>query len=73
MCEEKKQKVLGYAGKKGEEIKIVFLDGKSIKGKLLGAFTYEIVLEVEIDGEPSELSIFKHAIKYVISNPLNDI
>ncbi len=70
MNEVKNKKPLGYANKKGEEVKIVFMDGKSIKGKLLGAFTYEIILEVETDGKPAEVSIFKHAVKYVISEPV---
>lgn len=43
-----------------------FKDGKSLKGKLLKAFTYEIMLEVEVQGEIKEVTIFKGAIKYIV-------
>ncbi|WP_436884054.1 hypothetical protein [Mammaliicoccus sciuri] len=58
--EEKKK--YGFYHRKGENLKIVFKDGKAIKGKLLFTPPYEIIIETE-DGR--ELTIFKHAVKYV--------
>lgn len=56
----------GYRHRLGEEIKVHFKDGKSLKGKLLKAFTYEIMLEIEVQGEIKEVTIFKGAIKYIV-------
>ncbi|MEX6015305.1 hypothetical protein [Mammaliicoccus sciuri] len=58
--EEKKK--YGFYHHKGETLKIVFKDGKAIKGKLLFTPPYEVIIETE-DGR--EITIFKHAIKYV--------
>ncbi|ONK24682.1 hypothetical protein BLX87_03965 [Bacillus sp. VT-16-64] len=68
MTEQQKsiRKRYGYAHRIGEEIAIYFLDGKVLKGKLLKAFTYEIILEVEREGKPVEVTVFKGAIKYII-------
>lgn len=56
----------GYIHKIGEEISIYFLDGKVLRGKLLKAFTYEIILEIEREGKAIEVTVFKGAIKYII-------
>ncbi|KKB33718.1 hypothetical protein QY95_00037 [Bacillus thermotolerans] len=45
---------------------VYFLDGKVLRGKLLKAFTYEIMLEVERDGKQVEVTVFKGAVKYII-------
>lgn len=70
MTEQKEQQVTkrryGYVHRIGEEIAVYFLDGKVLRGKLLKAFTYEIMLEVERDGKPVEVTVFKGAVKYII-------
>lgn len=57
-----KEKKYGFYHHKGEKVKVVFKDGKSVTGKLLSVPMFEVILETE-DGK--ELTIFKHAIKYV--------
>lgn len=54
---------LPYKFKKGQEVKIAFLDGKSITGTINQISRYHIVLE----GKDELITVFKHAIKYVIS------
>lgn len=56
------KKKLGFYHRKGEKIKIVFTDGKAVTGKYLLGAKYEIYIETD-DGK--ELTIFKHAVKYV--------
>lgn len=59
---EENKRIYGYTNRVGEEIKVAFMDGKALTGKLLLAGKYEIFLDV--DGK--EVSVFKHAIKYII-------
>jgi len=59
---EENKRIYGYMNNLNEEVKVAFIDGKVIKGKLLFVGKYEIYLEVE----DKEVSIFKHAIKYII-------
>lgn len=67
MTEQKEPKRrYGYMHRIGEELSVYFLDGKVLRGKLLKAFTYEIMLEVERDGKPIEVTVFKGAVKYII-------
>ncbi|PKD97445.1 hypothetical protein [Macrococcoides caseolyticum] len=58
---EEKRKY-GFYHHKGKNIKIIFKDGKAITGKLLFTPPYDIIIEKE-DGR--EITIFKHAVKYV--------
>jgi len=59
-----KKKKYGFYYHKGETLKIVFNDVKSIKGKLLFKPPYKVITETE-DGR--EIRIFKHAIRpYII-------
>lgn len=60
------KKKYGYAYRKGEEIKVYFLDGKALKGKLLKVYQYEIILEVDIQGELKEVTVLKGAVKYIV-------
>lgn len=46
----------------GEEVLIVFLDGKAVQGVLIGYDTYTLFLKRE-DG--LEVAVFKHAVKYM--------
>ena len=46
----------------GSEVLIVFLDGKAVQGILTGHDTFNLFLQRE-DG--LEVSVFKHAIKYM--------
>ncbi len=64
MSEEKRK--YGYIHRIGEEISVYFLDGKVLRGKLLKVFTYEIILEVDREDKPVEVTVFKGAIKYII-------
>lgn len=63
------QKNYGYKNKIGKEIKIAFLDGKILSGKLIAIQKYEIIIEAKVkkdDSEPrEEVSVFKHSIKYI--------
>ncbi|QCS53513.1 RNA chaperone Hfq [Priestia flexa] len=54
-----------YKFRKGQEVKIVFLDGKSIIGIVNQFSSYHIVLELE--GKDDFVTVFKHAIKYILS------
>lgn len=66
MTEKEQKRKYGYIHKLGEEIAVYFLEGKVLKGKLLKVFTYELILEVEKEGNPIEVTVFKGAIKYII-------
>lgn len=59
---EETKKKFGFYHRKGEKIKVVFLDGKAVTGTYLFSAKYEIYIETE-DGR--EITIFKHAMKYV--------
>ncbi|KAA1035784.1 hypothetical protein ERX35_011050 [Macrococcus equipercicus] len=59
--EETKRK-FGFYHRKGEKIKVVFLDGKAVTGTYLFGAKYEIYIKTD---EGKELTIFKHAMKYV--------
>ncbi|MED4407109.1 RNA chaperone Hfq, partial [Heyndrickxia coagulans] len=48
-----------------KQVKIVFLDNKSITGIVNQFSRYHIVLEVE--GKDEIITVFKHAIKYILS------
>lgn len=56
------KRIYGYMNQLGKEVKVAFKDGKAMRDTLLFAGKYEIYLEV--DGR--EVTIFKHAIKYII-------
>jgi sRNA-binding regulator protein Hfq len=45
---------------------VYFLDGKTLKGKLLKVFQYEIILEVVKSDEVFEVTVFKGAVKYIV-------
>ncbi|OJG49992.1 hypothetical protein RV03_GL003102 [Enterococcus gallinarum] len=49
--------------KKGQKIKIAFLDGKVMVGTLIQLTKYELVLEAE--GKERPIVVFKHAVKYL--------
>lgn len=66
MAEQEAKRKYGYIHKIGEELTVHFLDGKVLRGKLLKAFTYEIMLEVEREGKVMEVTVFKGAVKYII-------
>lgn len=53
-----------YNQKKGEIIKIVFLDGKTMKGKLLHASPLELYVEV-YDTKVKNVLVYKHGVKYI--------
>jgi sRNA-binding regulator protein Hfq len=50
----------------GQEVFLVFLDGKAVQGVLTGFDTYTLFLQRE-DG--LEVAVFKHAIKYMHAAP----
>ncbi|MEC2342092.1 RNA chaperone Hfq, partial [Weizmannia sp. CD-2023] len=52
-----------------KQVKIVFLDNKSITGIVNQFSRYHIVLEVE--GKDEIITVFKHAIKYILSKKKN--
>lgn len=54
-----------YGKRRGEVLKFVFLDGKSITGVLLAASNYELIIQTK---EGKEVTIFKHALKYLTLN-----
>lgn len=54
-----------YQFRKGQEVKIAFLDGKTITGSVYQFSKYHIVLELE--GKSELVTVFKHAMKYIIS------
>jgi sRNA-binding regulator protein Hfq len=54
-----------YKFRKGQEVKVAFLDGKSITGTIHQFSKYHIVLELE--GKEEIVTIFKHAMKYIVS------
>ena len=56
----------GYAHRIGEDMTVYFLDGKTLKGKLLKVFQYEIILEVVKSDEVFEVPVFKGAVKYIV-------
>lgn len=56
-----------YKFRKGQEVKISFLDGKAMTGKINQISRYHIVLE----GKDELITVFKHAIKYIISKKPN--
>lgn len=60
-----------YKFSKGQEVKIAFLDGKSITGTIHQFSKYHIVLELE--GKEELVTIFKHAIKYIVSKKPKEI
>jgi RNA chaperone Hfq len=60
-----------YKFRKGQEVKIAFLDGKSITGRIHQFSKYHIVLELE--GKEELITVFKHAMKYIVSKKLEDI
>jgi sRNA-binding regulator protein Hfq len=62
---EEQEKIEYYWEQKGKEIKITFLDGKSLVGKLVIAHRYEIVLEIQKEEKPVRVTVMKHAIKYI--------
>ncbi|MFJ7640719.1 RNA chaperone Hfq [Peribacillus sp. NPDC097225] len=60
-----------YKFRKGQEVKVAFLDGKSITGKIHQFSRYHIVLELQ--GKEELITVFKHAIKYIVSKKPEDI
>lgn len=60
-----------YKFRKGQEVKVAFLDGKSITGTLHQFSKYHIVLELQ--GKEELITVFKHAIKYIVSKKPEDI
>jgi sRNA-binding regulator protein Hfq len=54
-----------YKFGKGQEVRVTFLDGKSMTGTINQISRYHIVLEFE--GKNEFVTVFKHAIKYIIS------
>lgn len=54
-----------YQFRKKQEVKIAFLDGKTITGSIYQFSKYHIVLELE--GKSELVTVFKHAMKYIIS------
>lgn len=60
-----------YKFRKGQEVKVAFLDGKSITGTLHQFSRYHIVLELQ--GKEELITVFKHAIKYIVSKKPEDI
>ena len=59
-----------YKFSKGQEVKVAFLDGKSITGTIHQFSKYHFVLELE--GKEEIVTIFKHAIKYIVSKKPED-
>ncbi len=64
--EQQSERKYGYAHRIGEEMRVYFLDGQSLKGKLLKAFQYEIIFEVPKGDELLEVTVFKGAVKYIV-------
>lgn len=62
MAEKKEINYPIYRNNVGEEIVIVFLDGKSLKGILRDILRYELIIE---HPEKGNVAVFKHAIKYI--------
>ena len=60
-----------YKFRKGQEVKVAFLDGKSITGMIHQFSKYHIVLELQ--GKEELITVFKHAIKYIVSKKPEDI
>jgi sRNA-binding regulator protein Hfq len=60
-----------YKFKKGQEVKIVFLDGKSVTGIIDQFSRYFFVLELE--GKDEIITVFKHAVKYIVSKKPEDV
>jgi len=60
-----------YKFRKGQEVRIAFLDGKSITGTIHQFSKYHIVLELE--GKEEIITVFKHAIKYIVSKKPEDV
>ena len=48
---------------KGKTIQVRFLDGKGVKGELIGHDNY--CLSVKLEAAPEPMLIFKHAIAYL--------
>ncbi len=49
----------------GKQVKIVFLDGKQLKGTLLASDTYTLLIQQGYKASQVEVLVFKHAIKYI--------
>ena len=48
---------------KGKTVQVRFLDGKGVKGELIGHDNY--CLSVKLEAAPEPVLVFKHAIAYV--------
>ncbi|MGX7776557.1 hypothetical protein ACVV62_05615 [Streptococcus pluranimalium] len=66
MTEEKTEKKRYYLSEKiGQEVKIAFIDGKILKGKLLGITRYEFLIELLDDETDTPVVVLKGAVKYI--------
>lgn len=66
MTEEKTEKKRYYLSEKiGQEVKIAFIDGKILKGKLLGITRYEFLIELPDDETDTPIVVLKGAVKYI--------
>ncbi|GEE07809.1 hypothetical protein ScOT1_19030 [Streptococcus canis] len=64
--EETKTKNRYYLSEKiGHEVKIAFVDGKIIKGKLLAVTRYEFVVSLSDDETDTPVVCLKGAVKYI--------
>lgn len=62
---DEQEKVEYYWEQQGKEIKITFLDGKSLVGKLVVSHRHEMILEIQKDEKPVRVTVRKQAIKYI--------
>ncbi|WP_438833100.1 hypothetical protein [Streptococcus pluranimalium] len=65
MTEEKAEKRYYLSEKIGQDVKIAFIDGKMLKGKLLGITRYEFLIEVPNDETDTPIVVLKGAVKYI--------
>ena len=49
----------------GKPVLIALLDGKQIRGTLLSADAYTLLVQQEREGKQIEVLVFKHGIKYI--------
>lgn len=56
--------IFGYTKEIGNSIRVYFVDRRMMKGKLLATSANELFLEVE----GMEVTVFKHAIKYIVKD-----
>ncbi|MEQ9811107.1 MULTISPECIES: hypothetical protein [Streptococcus] len=66
MTEEKTEKKRYYLSEKvGQEVKIAFIDGKMLKGKLLKITPYEFIVELPDDETDTPVVVLKGSVKYI--------